>query len=216
MRPLHFFYVNKLRVTFLHQIHWKEWAGGVSAVPKGWRWALWAWRHHDHGQDVSLSSGCPPPGNNSNSVSWFNPRGKQERKMPINPIHEITSPAEIAVRFQWSHTLLRICLLPLLMPKVNLRLSFIQIWRVPTIVILRKIQCTTAHQKNNHPARGKKNSIAFTWLNKPTKARKFKVKFYTPSLVPHYCEREIKGTMACVRGAMSAVTALPGFYWLVS
>ena len=161
MRPLHFFYVNKLRVTFLHQIHWKEWAGGVSAVPKGWRWALWAWRHHDHGQDVSLSSGCPPPGNNSNSVSWFNPRGKQERKMPINPIHEITSPAEIAVRFQWSHTLLRICLLPLLMPKVNLRLSFIQIWRVPTIVILRKIQCTTAHQKNNHPARGKKkfNSI---------------------------------------------------------
>lgn len=58
----------------------------------------------------------------------------------------------------------------------------------------------------------KKNSIAFTWLNKPTKARKFKVKFYTPSLVPHYCEREIKGTMACVRGAMSAVTALPGFY----
>ena len=216
MRPLHFFYVNKLRVTFLHQIHWKEWAGGVSAVPKGWRWALWAWRHHDHGQDVSLSSGCPPPGNNSNSVSWFNPRGKQERKMPINPIHEITSPAEIAVRFQWSHTLLRICLLPLLMPKVNLRLSFIQIWRVPTIVILRKIQCTTAHQKNNHPARGKKNSIAFTWLNKSTKARKFKVKFYTPSLVPHYCEREIKGTMACVRVAMSAVTALPGFYWLVS
>ena len=70
--------------------------------------------------------------------------------------------------------------------------------------------CTPEKQP---PSKGKKkNSIAFTWLNKPTKARKFKVKFYTPSLVPHYCEREIKGTMACVRGAMSAVTALPGFY----
>lgn len=180
-------------------------------------WALWAWRHHDHGQDVSLSSRCPPPGNNSNSVSWFNPRGKQERRMPSKPHtrNHLPSGNRCQVPMK-SHTFMHMPLLPLLMPKVNLRLSFIQIWRVPTIVILRKIQCTTAHQKNNHPARGKKNSIAFTWLNKPTKARKFKVKFYTPSLVPHYCEREIKGTMACVRGAMSAVTALPGFYWLVS
>lgn len=67
------------------------------------------------------------------------------------------------------------------------------------------------HQKNNHPARGE-NSIALGLLNKPTKARKFKVKFYAPSLTRRHCEREIKGTMACVRGAMSAaVTALPGF-----
>lgn len=68
--------------------------------------------------------------------------------------------------------------------------------------------CTPEKQP---PARGK-ISIALGLLNKPTKARKFKVKFYTPFLTPHYCEREIKGTMACVRGAMSAVTALPGFY----
>lgn len=67
------------------------------------------------------------------------------------------------------------------------------------------------HQKNNHPARGE-NSIALGLLNKPTKARKFKVKFYAPSLTGRHCEREIKGTMVCVRGAMSAaVTALPGF-----
>lgn len=81
-----------------------------------------------------------------------------------------------------------------------------------TIVTLRKIQCTTAYQKNNHLASGGKfNSIR---LNKPTKARTLKVKFYTPSLRLHYCEREIKGTMLRARGTMPAAAAAapPGFY----
>lgn len=160
------------------------------------------------------SSGCLPSCRNSNTMSWSNPRGKE--RCPINSIYKnhLSHRKSLSGSNEFTH-FPHIPLLPLIKPKVNLWFIFIPIWRVQTIVILIKIQCTTAHKKNNHPARGK-NSIALGLLNKPTKARKFKVKFYTPSLTPRYCEREIKGTMVCVRGAMSAVTALPGFYWLVS
>lgn len=147
-----------------------------------------------------LSSGCLPSHKNCNSMlNWSNPRGKRKREMPAklqtwNYLPHWKSRSGSNEFTHFTH----IPLLPLIMPKANLRFAFIPIWRVQTIVILRKIQCTTAHQKNNHPARGK-ISIALGLLNKPTKARKLKVKFYTPFLTSHYCEREIKGTMACVR-----------------
>lgn len=167
------------------------------------------------GRMFLLPSGHLPSCRNSNSMSWSNPRGKI-REMP-NKLHtwnHFSHWKSLSGSNEFTH-FPHIPVLPLIMSKVNLWSQFIPIWCVQTIVIFIKIQCTTAHKKNNHPAKGK-NSIALGLLNKPTKARKFKVKFYTPSLTPHYCEREIKGTMVCVRGAMSAVTALPGFYWLVS
>lgn len=152
------------------------------------------------------------------ATQWAGPTqgDKKEREMPskLQTWNHLSCWKSRSGLNEFTH-FTSIPLLPLIMPKVNLQFTFMSIWRVQTIVILRKTQCTTAHQKNNHPARGE-NSIALGLLNKPTKARKFKVKFYTPSLTPYYCEREMKGTMACVRGAMSAVTALPGFYWLVS
>lgn len=150
------------------------------------------------GRMFLLSSRHLPSCSNSNSMSWSKPRGKI-REMP-NKLHtwnHFSHWKSLSGSNEFTH-FPHIPMLPLIMRKVNLWSKFIPKRCVQTIVIFIKIQCTTAHKRNNHPARGK-NSIALGLLNKPTKARKFKVKFYTPSLTPRDCEGEVNGTW-CLLG----------------
>lgn len=129
------------------------------------------------GRVLPLSSGCLLSSNDTNSMSQLvQPKPGRERKRerkgvggvensPINSIQKITSPTGNHCQVQMNLHILHVFLcFHLSCQRSIFRLHSYQCDVSKTLIILRKIQCTTAYQKNNHLARGE-NSIALGSTN---------------------------------------------------
>lgn len=152
------------------------------------------WKGHDDGTVLFQLGACLQVMTATPWAGSVQGKKAETASCPMNSIHKTASPTGNHCQVQMNSHILHTCLcFHLPSQRSTYGLDSYQYDMSRPLWFPEKYNAQPHNRKTTTQQEGK-NSIALGLLNKPTKTRKFKVKFYTPSLTPHYCEREIKVT----------------------